>query len=307
MANKLNGGARAMINHRKKLYILLSIVIALIIISGFKEDEYVPPDGFIWNEELQEYYNSEILTWDLELHQYNLVEPPISRTSQIINEVVFTDYDAWMNDHRNSDSPVEKLIVKYIDTIDEYVENERKRYDASEGHEEVLMMQSDVIRNEDVLKEMGRLDLKYLPELLSYVNADRPLSTEIPFAIMYMMKSCIVSCGFANEPEFFDYNLWHEDFKKRFIEAETAVNQLDDQSQMSKSGTDIESIISEYGAFALPAICDQINSGNTTLIPCFKSALPLCYESENANGQGMSDIKAFEKDVLLLKSMYQNE
>lgn len=290
-------------NQMKISLIVSSIALVFILITGFQEDVYIPPDGIIWNEDLQRYYNSEIVTWDPDMQQYNLVERDLERTPPV-NDVYLSDDGValWLDAHRNSDNLVEQLIVEYYDTYYDYQKKEAEEYDAAAGFVGASNFRSSLTFNSDVLDKIRGLDLQYLPELLSYVDANQPLSTVMPFAIESMMRSKIPSLGKHNSPVYFDYDQWHYCFENRFTEAEIAVRELAGQF-LPANGADVESVISEYGVFALPAIYDQINNGNTTLAPYLELALPLCYEDEITSNQGVaSDIQVYAEDVSLLKA-----
>jgi len=287
----------------KMSLIVSSIALVFILITGFQEDVYIPSDGIIWNEDLQEYYYSEIVTWDPDMQQYNLVERDLESTPPV-NDVYLSDdgITLWLDAHRNSDNLVEQLIVEYYDTYYDYQKKEAEEYDAAAGYVGASNFRSSLTFNSDVLDKIRGLDLQYLPELLSYVDANQPLSTVMPFAIESMMRSKIPSLGKHNSPVYFDYDQWHDDFEYRFTEAEIAVRELAGQF-LPANGADVESVISEYGVFALPAIYDQINNGNTTLAPYLELALPLCYEDEITSNQGVaSDIQVYAEDVSLLKA-----
>jgi len=290
-------------NQMKISLIVSSIALVFILITGFQEDVYIPSDGIIWNEDLQEYYYSEIVTWDPDMQQYNLVERDLERTPPV-NDVYLSDDGValWLDAHRNSDNLVEQLIVEYYDTYYDYQKKEAEEYDAAAGYVGASNFRSSLTFNSDVLDKIRGLDLQYLPELLSYVDANQPLSTVMPFAIESMMRSKIPSLGKHNSPVYFDYDQWHYCFENRFTEAEAAIREVAGQF-LPASGTDVESVISEYGVFALPAIYDQINNGNTTLAPYLELALPLCYEDEITSNQGVaSDIQVYAEDVSLLKA-----
>jgi len=290
-------------NQMKISLFVSSIALVFILITGFQEDVYVPSDGIIWNEDLQEYYNSEIVTWDPDMQQYNLVERDLERTPPV-NDVYLSDDGValWLDAHRNSDNLVEQLIVEYYDTYYDYQKKEAEEYDAAAGFVGASNFRSSLTFNSDVLDKIRGLDLQYLPELLSYVDANQPLSTVMPFAIESMMRSKIPSLGKHNSPVYFDYDQWHDDFEYRFTEAEIAVRELAGQF-LPANGADVESVISEYGVFALPAIYDQIINGNTTFAPYLELALPLCYEDEITSNQGVaSDIQVYAEDVSLLKA-----
>ena len=290
-------------NQMKMSLFVSSIALVFILITGFQEDVYIPPDGIIWNEDLQRYYNSEIVTWDPDMQQYNLVERDLERTPPV-NDVYLSDDGValWLDAHRNSDNLVEQLIVEYYDTYYDYQKKEAEEYDAAAGFVGASNFRSSLTFNSDVLDKIRGLDLQYLPELLSYVDANQPLSTVMPFAIESMMRSKIPSLGKHNSPVYFDYDQWHDDFEYRFTEAEIAVRELAGQF-LPANGADVESVISEYGVFALPAIYDQIINGNTTFAPYLELALPLCYEDEITSNQGVaSDIQVYAEDVSLLKA-----
>jgi len=290
-------------NQMKMSLFVSSIALVFILITGFQEDVYIPSDGIIWNEDLQEYYYSEIVTWDPDMQQYNLVERDLERTPPV-NDVYLSDDGValWLDAHRNSDNLVEQLIVEYYDTYYDYQKKEAEEYDAAAGFVGASNFRSSLTFNSDVLDKIRGLDLQYLPELLSYVDANQPLSTVMPFAIESMMRSYVPSSGRHNSPVYFDYDQWHYCFENRFTEAEIAVRELAGQF-LPANGADVESVISEYGVFALPAIYDQIINGNTTFAPYLELALPLCYEDEITSNQGVaSDIQVYAEDVSLLKA-----
>lgn len=252
----------------KSKRILISLIVAMFLISAFciytsfnsvyADNLFYPepehkseiPANLIWNTYTNEYYDSDVVSWDTEKKQYALV---IKENQIKENDEMMIDYrspEQWIEDNKNSTNAIDQAIISYY--------NESKLcYEKNPN----LAARSFYSPDEDpVLYIMVDLGIEYLPEMIKRIENNDIWSGLLMTSVAQIAN--IKELSFVSVvPD--DMKKWISDLNNRILTAQSRV----------QSGNDIIG----SGVFALPYIMDELNNGNDSVIKHLPDILYKCY------------------------------
>lgn len=231
------------------------------------------PDTVKFNPELNEYYDSSVIEWNDETHQYDPVSLGVTPGGALDPDIY--SMDEWVVDHTSSANPLDRAMCAFLPLLNKFMAS----HVTSSKADRPLAVIGKVWTGP--YREFGKVSLAELPRLYSYVS-----DPACPFSDhLYEGFTLLISRIDPNEW------LWHGDsaalFKQykgnvRMVElarfssfvsvAETFLPSLLDEKLSSESKA---VILSRFGVAGLPFIYDQvIVNGNLEYADFIYEVLP---------------------------------
>lgn len=307
------------LNKKIVLVVILALVIALagttyIFAEGhgkYKEPANGReglPSSVKFNPDTNEYYDSNLGEWDSNAQTYRYVEPKITPTPEgyIAPKYSTATLEDWINNHKDSNDPVDVALMKYFEAMPEYYKN----------HPELGLSSKWEVGGEEggPLTIVTDLGIKGLPQLLKYVDWQNPWNLTI-VAEIAIDEICRTMTPYTGTDDQIVAQ-WRDAFNNRISNAKSKVDDIAQKlgKDLPVNDEEINNNFAELGVFALPSVYDEVvNKSNTQLVKYLPIILPEKQLNEFNLKTGVADNDTLKKalesckdDVEVLKTLTAN-
>jgi hypothetical protein len=207
------------------------------------------PSHMKWNPYKGEYYNASDFAWDSVENMY--IDKSILKQVKGSNNISASKntVEEFIDDSKNSDSQLDKAIVKYLEERDPKLD---------------LYSYYNPDEDQAFINNLLSVDIKYLPKMLEYANEDK-FSVLMMHAIARIAKVEDLT-SFDLNPEGVDK--WKKKFDDLHNSAPAVVKNFSDKVKTSADSKIIESSkheVKKLGMLAVPYLIDEISNGNIAL------------------------------------------
>lgn len=298
----------------KKTLILISIAVILIAAitsttlamasdgGKYKEPSTKPsglPPSAKFNPEDGKYYDSDIVDWDSNSHQY-VCKPQLPPANYQPKTVSTISGQEWINDHKNSVNEIDQAIIKYYYALQAY----------NEKHPELIFSSRwEVGQDGGPLTILTDLGVGKLPELLKSVDYQNPFAVNIMIAIDEICRTLIGNTDPSKE----GISAWELALKDKVNNANGILDSVVLTLKENPSNKDelINSKLTEVGIFGLPYVYDEvINKSNDALLKYADKVIPdqklkefnITGESKNLDSIKKA-LASCQDDIMVIQSL----